>query len=79
MGIKNKLTKNNLKRGVVFASKVGDFVENSIGKAIEDKGLLAEVLPEKPKKMTWYRVPIANGMSGDGSEYYIYVKKGLSD
>ncbi|WP_022763705.1 pectin acetylesterase-family hydrolase [Butyrivibrio sp. XPD2006] len=74
MNLKNRLNKNNLKRGIVFASRAGDFVENSIGRAIENSGKMAEDLPEDPAKMTWYRVPLKNGLSGDGSEYYIYVK-----
>ena len=77
MSIKNRLNRNNLKRGIVFASKAGDFVENSIGRAIENSPRKAPDLPENPDKMTWYRVPLERGLSGDGSEYYIYVK--LSD
>ena len=79
MSMKNKLNKNNIKRGIVFASKVGDFVENSIGRAIDNSNLKAGDLPENPKDLTWYRVPLDKGMSGDGSEYYIYVKKGDPD
>lgn len=79
MSIKNRLNKNNLKRGVVFASKVGDFVENRIGKAIEEKGYEADILPDDPESMKWYKVPIEKGMSGDGSEYHIYVKKADPD
>ena len=79
MSIKNRLNKNNIKRGVVFASKVGDFVENRIGKAIEERGFEAEIIPDKPQAMKWYKVPIENGMSGDGSEYHIYVKKADPD
>ena len=75
MSFKNRLNRNNLKRGIVFASKAGDFVENSIGRAIENSGRKAEDLPDEPKDMTWYRVPLERGLSGDGSEYYIYVKK----
>ncbi|WP_092322587.1 pectin acetylesterase-family hydrolase [Butyrivibrio sp. YAB3001] len=74
MGLKDRLNKDNFKRGVVFASKVGDFVENRIGKAIEDSSFKAPVLPENPEKMKWYKVPIEKGLSGDGSEYHIYVK-----
>ena len=74
MSIKNRLNRNNLKRGIVFASKAGDFVENSIGRAIENSPRKAPDLPENPDKMTWYRVPLERGLSGDGSEYYIYVK-----
>lgn len=66
----------NIKSGIVFASKAGDFVENSIGKALDAPRLRAEDLPDDPKKDTWYRVPLEKGLSGDGSEYYIYVKLG---
>ena len=75
MNLKNRLNKNNLKRGIVFASKAGDFVENSIGKAIENRRMAPD-LPKNPEKMTWYKVPLDKGLSGDGSEYYIYVKLG---
>lgn len=68
------LNRNNIKRGIVFASKAGDFVENSIGKRLEATGRMAEDLPDDPETMTWYRVPLKKGLSGDGSEYYIYVK-----
>ena len=66
--------RKNIKRGVVFASMAGDFVENSLGKAVENTSLKAQDLPEDPQKMTWYRVPLEKGLSGDGSGYYIYVK-----
>ncbi len=74
MRLKDKLNKDNFKRGVVFASKVGDFVENRIGKAIEESSFKADELPDNPEKMKWYKVPIEKGLSGDGSEYHIYVK-----
>ncbi len=74
MSLKNRVNKLNIRRGIVFASKAGDFVENSIGRAIENTNLKAEDLPKDPKEMTWYRVPLEKGLSGDGSEYYIYVK-----
>lgn len=74
MNRKNRLNRKNLKSGIVFASKAGDYVENRIGKAIENSRFKADDLPEKPEEMTWYRVPLERGLSGDGSEYYIYVK-----
>ena len=78
MSVKNR-HRRNLKAGIVFASRAGDFVENSIGRAIENSGRKAEDLPDKPEAMTWYRVPLERGLSGDGSEYYIYVKLGDPD
>ncbi|MCR5715425.1 MAG: pectin acetylesterase [Lachnospiraceae bacterium] len=71
---KHNLLKLNLEHGLAFASKAGDFVEQSIGNAIDNSALKAQILPEEPKDKTWYRVPLAKGLSGDGSEYYIYVK-----
>ena len=65
---KRKLRKQMLEQ------HLGDFVEYSIGKRIVDKDLIAPELPEKPEKKKWYRVIIPMGMSGDGSEYHIYVK-----
>ena len=61
-------------RKQILEQHLGDFLENSISKRIVEKDLLAPVLPEKPEKKVWYRVPILMGKSGDGSEYYIYVK-----
>ncbi|MBQ9611030.1 MAG: hypothetical protein IJV14_00365, partial [Lachnospiraceae bacterium] len=29
-----------------------------------------------PAKRVWYRVPVRKGLSGDGSEYHIYLKAG---
>lgn len=52
----------------------GDFVEKSIGKTIVDRDLIAPLLPENPETKKWYRVIIPTGMSGDGSEYHVYVK-----
>ena len=71
--------KKNLKHGVAFAESFGDFIENSVGKVLEDRDRLAPVLPENPEKRQWYRVPLEKGMSGDGSEYHIYVQVGDPD
>ncbi len=32
-----------------------------------------------PDIKTWYRVPIADGMAGDGSPYHIYIKRGRTN
>ncbi len=74
MGRSTGINKKNIKLGVVFASKVGDFVENRIGKALEESSFKADDLPENPESMKWYRVPLERGLSGDGSGYHIYVK-----
>ena len=57
----------------------GDFVENRIGSRIARSDLSAPVLPEIPEEKVWYKVPLAEGISGDGSEYYIYLKKGTTN
>ncbi len=63
-------------RKQMLEQHLGDFVEHSIEKTIVKQDLLAPELPENPEKRTWYRVSIPMGVSGDGSEYYIYVKIG---
>lgn len=76
---KNTKNKDNLKNGLAFASRVGDFVENSIGKTIEDSRIEAPVYDGMPEYRRWYRVPVPEGISGDGSSYHIYMKKAASE
>ena len=66
-------------RSETIASHVGDFVETSLGRAVERPRFLAPTLSGIPEPMTWYSVPIPTGCSGDGSEYHIYIKKGTCD
>ena len=66
-------------RGEDAMNHMGDLVENSLGKAVQDPKRLAPVLEGKPIPMTWYCVPVKTGISGDGSEYHVYVKRGFSD
>lgn len=58
----------------VLAEHTGDFVEQSIGNRISQK-YEAPQLMGKPEMNTWYRIPIETALSGDGSEYHIYIKK----
>jgi len=71
--------KFNLNHGMAFACRAGDFVETSLGNAITTAHLDPPVLIGLPEEGPWYRVPIPEGLSGDGSEYYIYVRKGSTD
>ena len=77
--IKSLANKNNLKNGLAFAYRAGNFFENSIGKTISDSNLAAPVLEGDPEPGTWYRIDIPDGISGDGSGYYIYLRKGTND
>ncbi len=61
-------------RKQLLGKQIGDFVENSIDKTMLDKDLIAPELPDDPEEKKWYRVVIPNGMSGDGSQYHVYVK-----
>lgn len=38
-----------------------------------------ETLIQLPEKRVWYRIPVRKGISGDGSEYHIYLKAGDSE
>ena len=73
---KNRENRLNLSRGLAFAYRVGDLAEDWIGQRIEKSGLEAKLLRvgEMAYPHTWYKVPVEKGMSGDGSEYHIYMK-----
>ncbi|MCR5775409.1 MAG: pectinacetylesterase family protein [Lachnospiraceae bacterium] len=65
------------------AKKIGDYVEQTIGKTIENR-LEADDLdlndPEQvPEPMKWYRISLPEGISGDGSGYHTYISKGKND
>ena len=79
MAEKRDWIKNNINNGLVFASKFGDMVENRIGKTIENSRLEAPVLEGEMKPKKWYKVPLPEGLSGDGSPYHIYLSKGTTD
>ncbi|MCR5747226.1 MAG: pectinacetylesterase family protein [Lachnospiraceae bacterium] len=74
---KNGLIKLNIEKGLVFASRLGDFVENSLGNRIQSKYDVTE-LPDEPEVKQWYKVTLAEGIAGDGSGYHVYVSKGRS-
>ncbi|WP_248403964.1 hypothetical protein [Butyrivibrio fibrisolvens] len=75
---KQQTNSDNLKRGLAFAYRVGDYFENSVSDMIANTHLGVAKLGdnEEPSINTWYRVDIPMGLTGDGSEYYIYIKKG---
>lgn len=75
---KQQTNSDNLKRGLAFAYRVGDYFENSVSDMIANTHLGVAKLGdnEEPSINTWYRVDIPKGLTGDGSEYYIYIKKG---
>ncbi len=70
-----------------FLEKAGDFMESKVGERIENSRYEApELSPEaatSPAALSspgvWYRLPIPEGLSGDGSEYHIYVRRGRTD
>jgi len=66
-------------RAGVLMHKTGDMVEQSISNRIEGTQLEAPILLGKPEEHKWYRIPLSEGLSGDGSEYHIYLKKGTTD
>ena len=71
----------NLSRGLAFFYRMGDLVEERIGQHIIEKDKEARVLEEGAMAYphVWYRVPLADGQSGDGSEYHVYLKAAHSD
>ena len=59
-----------------FPQEVGTFVEDAIGQY--ERRYEAPVPDGDLQEQIWYRIPVPEGMSGDGSEYHIYVKKAAS-
>ena len=62
--------------GEALGVRVGNFVENSIERQIVRSKKKAPYLTGDPVRHVWYRVAVPGGITGDGSEYYIYIKKG---
>ena len=69
--------------------KIGDSAEQAIGNLIENTPLEApelQVVPgqrpaqgeQEPEPYQWYRVPVADGKTADGSGYHIYIRKGTT-
>ena len=56
--------------------QAGDFVEHSVENHIEKRGQETPLLDGEPENGKWYRIHLPGGLSGDGSEYHIYLKKG---
>ena len=52
----------------------GDLVEHSLGDGLEGSRWEAPVLEKKMRGGVWYRIPIEEAMSGDGSGYHIYAR-----
>ncbi len=65
--------------------QLGGLVENAVAGGIGMAKLEAPELSfgegdfSLPQEGVWYRLPLQEGLSGDGSEYHIYVKKGKTD
>ena len=55
--------------------KVGDAVDTAISIGIE-RHFEAPLLEGEPELYKWYRITIPEGIAGDGSGYFIYIKKG---
>ena len=58
-----------------LVSNAGSFVENSIGTFIEHRQE-APVLTGEAAPGIWYQIPLPDAISGDGSEFHAYLKRG---
>ena len=59
-----------------FFEHTGDFIEYAVENHMEKTGQETPLLDGEPEPGKWYRIPLENGLSGDGSGYHIYLKKG---
>lgn len=66
------------KQGIKIVSKMGDGLENTIGRTVKNR-LEVDDLKGEPEEMQWYRVPLPEGRSGDGSSYHTYISKGTEN
>ncbi len=72
---KNRLNNSKINHGVF------EMLEESINKKMETSKFMAPVLEklEDIEPLIWYRYHLDKGISGDGSEYHIYVRQGSSN
>ena len=70
-----RLRERNREVAEKLASNAGSFVENSIGSFIEHRQE-APILTDRAESGTWYQVPLSSAVSGDGSEFHCYLRKG---
>jgi hypothetical protein len=56
----------------------GDALEHTLSREVKRR-FEAPELEGEPSADVWYRLPIEEGMSGDGSEYHIYLKLGTTN
>lgn len=66
-----------------IVSMMGDGLENKIGQTVVSRTPVSDLdvygQMEEPAEMCWYRVPLENAVSGDGSGYHVYISKGRTD
>lgn len=68
------------RRRELFAVHLGDFVEESIGRAVQERlEVPALEAGGEPRGDGWYRDPIPEGITADGSPYHIYVRRGSAE
>ncbi|MBQ4307187.1 MAG: pectin acetylesterase [Lachnospiraceae bacterium] len=78
---RDKKNRKALHNGIILLSHAGDRFEERISSHLSGSRFEAPVLTadETPEPKKWYRVPLPLGLSGDGSEYHIYLKAGTTD
>ena len=58
--------------------KIGHFVENRLNLRVTKKHRAPELVG-RPVRGLWYRIPVEGGLTADGSEYHIYLKKAAGE
>ena len=74
----NKIRETFSRAAEDFMQSAGDFVEHSIGNKIAGSSLEAPALMGEMSDNLWYKLPLEGALSGDGSEYHIYLRRGRS-
>ncbi|MBQ9438074.1 MAG: hypothetical protein IJU50_07045, partial [Lachnospiraceae bacterium] len=54
-----------------FIHLAGDFMEKSVGDSLEGTSWQAPVYDGELQTKIWYRLPVEEGLCGDGSPYHV--------
>ncbi len=72
-----RLHERNKKLAAKLVANTGSVLEQSISSIVEHRAEAPTLIGE-PAPYTWYQIPLPDGISGDGSEFHCYLKKGNS-
>ena len=79
--VMSKMKTTHKKRSIIKTERlvrIGDFLDERLNSDFRRRHYEAPLLEGRPRELVWYRIPIPEGTTGDGSEYHIYLKRGTN-